>query len=64
LIGLVAGSVIGFGRILQGGHFLSDIVFAFYAVWLSCELVAWIDRRRTAAQTSPPPPTRRARHRP
>jgi lipid A 4'-phosphatase len=63
LIGLVAGSVVGFGRILQGGHFLSDIVFAFYAVWLSCELVAWVDRRRTAARTSPPPSTRRARHR-
>ncbi len=47
LIGTVAGSVVGMGRILQGGHFLSDIIFAFYAVWLSCEWVAWMDHRRT-----------------
>ena len=46
LIGLVSGAVIGAGRIMQGGHFLSDVVFAFYAVWLSCELVAWLDQRR------------------
>ncbi len=56
LIGLVAGAVIGAGRIMQGGHFLSDVIFAFYAVWLSSELVAWIDRRRT--QRSQPPPSR------
>jgi lipid A 4'-phosphatase len=47
LIGTVAGAAVGMGRILQGGHFLSDIIFAFYAVWLSCEWVAWMDRRRT-----------------
>ena len=32
LIGTVAGAVVGLGRIMQGGHFLSDIIFAFYAV--------------------------------
>jgi lipid A 4'-phosphatase len=47
LIGTVAGAVVGMGRIMQGGHFLSDIIFAFYAVWLSCEWVAWMDHRRT-----------------
>lgn len=52
LIGTVAGSVVGLGRILQGGHFLSDIIFAFYAVWLSCELVAWVDRRRLSRTRS------------
>jgi len=52
LIGTVAGSVVGLGRILQGGHFLSDIIFAFYAVWLSCELVAWVDRRRLSRARS------------
>lgn len=31
--GLVLGSAIGLGRIVQGGHFLSDIVFAFLAIW-------------------------------
>ena len=56
LIGLVSGAVIGAGRIMQGGHFLSDVIFAFYTVWLSCELVAWIDHRRL--QRSQPPPSR------
>jgi lipid A 4'-phosphatase len=47
IIGTATGAVVGAGRILQGGHFLSDIIFAFYAVWLSCEWVAWMDHRRT-----------------
>jgi lipid A 4'-phosphatase len=46
LVGTATGAVIGAGRMLQGGHFLSDVIFAFYAVWLSCELIAWADRRR------------------
>jgi len=64
LIGMVVGGVVGFGRMLQGGHFLSDIVFAFYAVWLSCELIAWLDRRRIARQAlrTPMPTTRSNRH--
>lgn len=49
LIGIVCGGVIGLGRIMQGGHYLSDVLFSFYAVWLSCEFVAWMDRRRQAA---------------
>lgn len=55
LIGLVTGGLVGMGRMLQGGHFLSDIVFAFYGVWLSCELVAWIDRRLQDRRTGVPP---------
>lgn len=31
--GLVAGLLIGAGRVLQGGHFLSDILFAGLMVW-------------------------------
>ncbi len=60
LIGTVAGAIVGLGRIMQGGHFLSDIIFAFYAVWLSCEWVAWMDQRRTmrlAQQARTPPRT-------
>lgn len=45
LIGIATGAAVGAGRILQGGHYLSDIVFAFYSVWLSALLVAWIDRK-------------------
>lgn len=56
LIGLVSGAVIGAGRIMQGGHFLSDVIFAFYTVWLSCELVAWLDQRRL--RRGQPPPSR------
>ncbi|TAK90684.1 MAG: phosphatase PAP2 family protein [Aquabacterium sp.] len=51
LIGTMAGAAIGFGRMLQGGHFLSDIIFAFYGIWLSCELVAWADRKRLSRST-------------
>lgn len=52
LIGTVAGGIVGMGRMMQGGHFLSDIIFAFYAIWLSCELVAWVDRRRLSRSKS------------
>lgn len=45
-IGVVAGAAIGLGRILQGGHFLTDIIFAFYAVWIPCEIVKALDRRK------------------
>ena len=31
--GLVAGLLIGAGRVLQGGHFLSDILFAGLLIW-------------------------------
>lgn len=41
LIGLVLGGVAGFGRLAQGGHFLSDIVFSFYATWFAAWL-AWM----------------------
>lgn len=45
VIGIVAGSIIGLGRMLQGGHFLTDVVFAFFAVWISSEIVMALDRR-------------------
>lgn len=41
LIGLTVGAVFGLGRIAQGGHFLSDIVFSFYATWFAAWL-AWL----------------------
>jgi len=65
LVGLMAGSAIGAGRIMQGGHFLSDVVFAFYAVWLSCELVVWLDGKRLQrGQPTAPPPRKRRPHAP
>lgn len=56
LIGTITGAIIGVGRMMQGGHFLSDVIFAFYAVWLSCELIAWADRRRLARRPHVPTP--------
>lgn len=33
ILGTVAGTLIGLGRIMQGGHFLSDVVFSLLAIW-------------------------------
>jgi lipid A 4'-phosphatase len=35
LTALATGTLIGFARIAQGGHFLSDIVFSYLAIWIS-----------------------------
>jgi lipid A 4'-phosphatase len=40
VLGLTTGAVVGLGRILQGGHFLSDILVSAAVVWLVCELLA------------------------
>lgn len=37
-----ASLLVGLVRIAQGGHFLSDVVFAWYAVWIGNALAAWI----------------------
>lgn len=42
IIGTTIGATVGFGRILQGGHFFSDIIFAFWSVYLTCALLAWL----------------------
>lgn len=46
-IGLAAGLLIGAGRVLQGGHFLSDIVFAGLAMQGVCLLLhaGWVGWR-------------------
>ena len=60
---VVAGSLIGLGRMVQGGHYLSDIVFSFFAVWLSAHAVwasmlalqrgrAWRRASRLAARSN------------
>ena len=38
--GIVLGSLVGLGRMIQGGHFFSDIVFSFWAVYLSASVLA------------------------
>lgn len=44
-IGVSAGAIVGLARIGQGGHFLSDVIFAFFAVWLTAQVVAWAAQR-------------------
>ncbi len=36
---LAYGTLVGAGRIYQGGHFLSDVVFAFFFVYFTARLV-------------------------
>ena len=33
IAGCMIGATVGLGRIIQGGHFLSDVIFAFWAVY-------------------------------
>ena len=40
LAGIALGSLVGLGRMIQGGHFFSDIVFSFWAVYLSSAVLA------------------------
>jgi len=46
LYGGLIGGLAGLGRIMQGSHFLSDIVFSYVAVLLTAQLCArWLLRR-------------------
>ena len=40
IAGIALGSLVGLGRIIQGGHFFSDIVFSFWTVYLSSAVLA------------------------
>lgn len=40
VLGLSVGVIVGLGRIMQGGHFLSDVVFGFWFTYFSMLLVA------------------------
>lgn len=41
--GITLGALVGLGRVVQGAHFLSDVVFAFWTVFGTCLLFAhWI----------------------
>ncbi len=42
--GIVMGSVIGFVRVVQGGHFPSDVVFSGLIVWFTIRSLRWILR--------------------
>ncbi len=40
LLGIAVGAIVGGGRIIQGAHFFSDVVFAFWVVYWSTLLIA------------------------
>jgi lipid A 4'-phosphatase len=40
-VGLLSGSIAGLGRVIQGAHFLSDVVFAGFIVY-ACAY--WLNR--------------------
>lgn len=52
--GIALGAAVGLGRMLQGAHFLSDVVFAFWAVYLAGFFLNWLMLRDR--QIEPPPP--------
>jgi lipid A 4'-phosphatase len=42
-LGLASGGLVGLGRILQGGHFFSDVLVSAAVVWGVCALLArWL----------------------
>jgi lipid A 4'-phosphatase len=55
---IMAGSLVGLGRILQGGHFLSDVIFSGVFVvaiaWLLYYKVLHLDRERARPAAASP----------
>lgn len=43
--GIVLGGIAGLSRVIQGAHFLSDVIFAFFAVFLTAVVVFHVFRR-------------------
>ncbi len=44
---ILAGSLVGFGRIVQGDHFLSDVIFSFFIVMSVAIILYWFMYIRT-----------------
>jgi membrane-associated PAP2 superfamily phosphatase len=40
--GIAFGLAVGFARIMQGGHFLSDVLWAGGLVYITGEILAWV----------------------
>jgi lipid A 4'-phosphatase len=41
IIGIAMGATVGLGRIIQGGHYFSDVVFAGWTVWYCSSVCAY-----------------------
>lgn len=50
LLAGIYGAVVGMVRILQGGHFLSDIVFAFFIIYALSAILYWIMFERKSSR--------------
>lgn len=46
--GMLYGSMIGLARIIQGGHFLSDVIWAACIVWLTASTLFYLLRLHTS----------------
>ena len=46
LVGLTSAGLVGLARMLPGGHFLSDVVFAWFSVYFTLWGVEWLFRRQ------------------
>lgn len=53
--GILIGTLVSLGRIVQGGHFLSDVVTAGFIVYFTCQLFAHI--MLGSSQIKPDKPT-------
>lgn len=53
-VGLLAGGYAGLMRMVQGAHFLSDVIFAFFAVYATALLVDAVFRRMGWLPEPPP----------
>ncbi|TPV58555.1 phosphatase PAP2 family protein [Aestuariibacter sp. GS-14] len=51
VFGVLTGIAVGLVRMMQGGHFFSDIVFAFWAVYFTSLLLAKTHRLTTPSHT-------------
>jgi lipid A 4'-phosphatase len=49
LLAGIYGTAVGLVRILQGGHFLSDIVFAFFIIYAVSAVLYWIAFERKSS---------------
>ncbi len=38
IVATIIGGLIGLIRFIQGAHFFSDVVFSFFAIWISLEI--------------------------
>lgn len=56
VVGVSLGSIFGLARIVEGAHFLSDVVFSGFSVYFVAALLHWLMFRRGSACAGPAKP--------